>query len=83
MYIHKDNLSEADSRALKTVEDILRDSIVGFVRFENFRKKALGNVKLRFQYDWSADDPDNHVYFEGVGYLFINELRDGYGETAS
>lgn len=79
-YISKSNLSDADKWALKQVEDILSDSITGFQRFDNFREKSLGEVELRFQYNWIADDLDR-ISFIGVGYLKLDELYDDETES--
>lgn len=64
-------LSKEEKTAFNIVSDILRDSIVGFQSFNNFKHNKDGEVVLRFQYDWS-------VQFTGVGYILLEELYRGF-----
>jgi len=82
-YRNKDKLSEDDKADLKEVSDILKKHITGFVEFNNFQiSNKTKEVKIRFQYDWCADDRDdphsNLQTFIGVGYLFLEELYKGF-----
>lgn len=74
-YIKKDKLSPEDKEALNVVTNILKDHIGGFSEFNNFNLKE-GKIKLRVQYDYSHDDEG--IPFIGVGYLFLDELLNGF-----
>ena len=67
-------LSEEEKEKFKEVETILKDEILGFVRFQNFRKHPTGKCQLRFQYDYTAGDTDRTFSFIGVGYLLLEQL---------
>lgn len=73
--------TEEEKQALDTVNNILKDSIVGFSKFNNFNVRPEG-IRLRFQYHWDADneDTDNKNPFIGVGYLWLEELLNGFSE---
>lgn len=71
-YIAKSTLSPDDIIAFNKIESILRNSIEGFVEFNNLRKtKFLNEKELRFQYHWSES-------FTGVGYILLDELYKGF-----
>lgn len=76
-YINKKELSDEDKAMLAKIEELLKEHIVGFERFDNFR---LGNKskrpQIRIQYNWGADDDTRH--FTGVGYLLIDDLLHGF-----
>ena len=79
-YPDKSKWSGEDLAMHKEVTDILKASITGFSEFNHFRLVSGGEVQIRFQYDWTADDPDTkqRTYFVGVGYLEIDELFTGF-----
>lgn len=62
------------------VESILKEAVVGFARFNNFRLSKDGKKQVRFQYNWGADDDTRP--FIGVGYLLIDELLYGFNKEA-
>lgn len=66
---------QADIDAHNRVADILRAHIDGFSRFQNFTMSKDGDVRLRFQYNYSYD---GGVSFTGVGYIDLNELLNGF-----
>ena len=70
-----ESLSEQSKHDIAEIEVILRELICGFIRFGNFTDD--GNI--RFFYDWNADSQDYHkIYFDGVGYIDIKTLREGF-----
>jgi len=78
-YINKKKFTEEDWKAFDTVTAILRESIVGFGEFNNFKiTEKTGEVKVRFQYNWTADDDDNSRSYTGVGYLLLTTLVEGF-----
>lgn len=76
-YIKKDTLSEEDLEAFREVSDILKDHIIGFVKFNNFQY-IKDVIRLRFQYNWGAEE--NTLSFTGVGYIELDELLNGFKE---
>lgn len=66
-----------DQEAFNEVETILRECIMGFSKFFNFRIRK-DKIQLRFKYSWTADDPDRTTSFTGVGYLMLEELLNGF-----
>jgi len=77
-YIDKSKFTESDKEAFNDVEKILRASILGFNEFNNFKLTKNGEIGLRVQYDYSADDEGNSRPFTGVGYIKLNELKNGF-----
>lgn len=77
-YIDKSKLSDEDKQALKTIETMLKKHIKGFEKFNNFRFDSQNRLKIRFQYDWSADEESRTIPFTGVGYLLVDELLNGF-----
>lgn len=77
--INKDNLTDEEKQKIKEIEEILKKSVFGFSKFQNFKKDKEGNAVIRLKYDYSADDESNSSpYFVGVGYLKIDELKNGF-----
>lgn len=77
--INRENLTEEERGKIKEIEEILKKSVFGFSKFQNFKKDKEGNAQIRVQYDYSADDKSNSSpYFIGVGYLKIDELKNGF-----
>lgn len=80
-YLDMSKLTNEELEKFKEVEDILRKAIKGFSKFNHFR---LGTItkepQIRFQYNWNADI-ENSFHFTGVGYLFIDELKNGFKES--
>lgn len=65
------------SSEITRIAEILREHVVGFSKFFNFKKKR-GKTFLRFDYDWGAANSTMH--FIGVGYLDLEHLRYGFPE---
>jgi hypothetical protein len=58
---------------------ILKNSIVGFSRFQNFKtNNKSSELTIRFQYDWTAHDRSLGIPFTGVGYILLDELLNGF-----
>ena len=63
------------------VTEILKEHVVGFVRFFNFRMdtpKGGGDPVLVLRLDYNWGEADGTRYFVGVGYVTLDELRDGF-----
>ena len=77
-YINPSDLTESDKQALYVVTEMLKKHITGFQKFNNFKIDRNNRLVLRFQYNWTADDPTNSHPFSGVGYLGVDELLNGF-----
>ncbi|MEN9655882.1 MAG: hypothetical protein RL311_814 [Bacteroidota bacterium] len=76
-YIGKNNLTEDVKLEIKNVESILKNAIVGFRSFTNFRLSVKENKpQIRFDYNYNYDN--NDTSFSGVGYILIDELLNGF-----
>lgn len=77
-YIRKE-FTEEESEARKKVVSILSNHIKGFSDFHNFRKsKKTDELQVRFDYNWEADAEHPCRSFIGVGYITLNELKNGF-----
>lgn len=78
--IDKNKFTEADQKAFDKVTEVLRKHITGFTEFNNFRRTPDGELQIRLQYNWEADNerPDSLGYFTGVGYILVDELLNGF-----
>lgn len=76
-YIDKRKLSEDDVNAFNTVTEILKKHIYGFCEFNNFLLSKKGRVLLRLQYNYNYDTSGS---FNGVGYILLDELLNGFEE---
>jgi hypothetical protein len=78
-YIDKSKFAKEEKEAFDNIEAILKKHITGFHEFNNFRiSRKTNELELRFQYSWTADDPDSRVSFSGVGYILLDELLNGF-----
>ena len=77
-YIKKDSLNDDDKNKLVEVTEILKQSIIGFSSFSNFRIEKNGELGIRIQYDWTAHDRSLGIPFTGVGYILLDELLNGF-----
>lgn len=75
--LDKSAFTPDEKEAFETVTNLLKNHIVGFSSFQNFRQKD-GKVELRFQYDYNYDN--GGLPFTGVGYILLDELLNGFGE---
>ena len=70
-------LNEEETDKLKEVSEILKKVIIGFSSFNHFKLDNRDEIRLRFQYNYGADDKEGH-YFIGVGYIYLDELLNGF-----
>lgn len=75
-YINKSKLSKDEWRQIETIESILKDAVIGFASFSNFRFDKNNEVQIRLQYNYGAEDGDTS--FIGVGYILLDELLNGF-----
>lgn len=75
---NKNKWENEEMENFKKCEDIIKKSIVGFVEFNHFKTSKKGEILIRFQYDWTADEPNRNMSFTGVGYLSLEELYKGF-----
>lgn len=80
-YINKRELSEEENSKFLEVENILKNIVLGFSKFNNFKIRKSGEVCVRFQYNWTADSDKQELPFTGVGYLLLDELLNGFRES--
>lgn len=76
-YINKSKFTEGDQKAFDEMSTLLNAHVRGFERFDNFCHSRSGKLRLRFQYNWTADEPGS-MPFTGVGYLLLEELYKGF-----
>lgn len=79
--IYRAGLSSEAKEADKRVNFILKDHIIGFSEFQNFCHTKDGEIRLRLQYNWGAED--DSMPFTGVGYILLTELLNGFNEFSS
>ena len=60
---------EQHKEQIKEISNILKETIKGFVKFNNFKPRKEGGFCVRVQYKWDAS-------FTGVGYFNINDFKD-------
>ena len=77
--IDRSKFTDVEKAKDAEVNAILKKSIVGFSRFQNFKTNNKANaLTLRFQYDWTAHDRSLGITFTGVGYILLDELLNGF-----
>jgi len=54
---------------IEKIESLLKQCIVGFVRFQNFKPYKDGSIKIRYQVYY-----DEQKTFIGVAYTDLNDL---------
>lgn len=79
-YINRREFTDEAKEADKKVSDILKANIYGFQSFSNFCHDKDGNIRIRIQYNWGAED--NSMPFTGVGYCLLTELLNGFNEVS-
>ena len=58
------SVQEKYKAEIKQIEDILKQVIEGFIKFNNFKITHNGVIHIRCQYYWSSN-------FAGVGYFAL------------
>ncbi len=76
-YINKSKFTDELVKAFNSITSILTDHITGFSEFNNFKLRKNGEIVIRFQYNWTADEAKD-IYYIGVGYLGLDELLNGF-----
>lgn len=77
--IDRSKFTDVEKEKDAEVNAILKKSIVGFSRFQNFKTNNKANaLTIRFQYDWTAHDRSLGIPFIGVGYILLDELLNGF-----
>ena len=72
-YLSKE-VKEEHAEQIAEISEILKATIGGFQRFDNFKIKKNGLVVIRCQFDWSYKDGQRPFY--GVGYFPITDWLD-------
>lgn len=72
-YLPRD-IQDIRCKEIGRIEEILRGCITGFSKFFNFKRRKCGELVLRFDYDWGADQDTTR--FIGVGYLAVRQLQE-------
>ena len=74
--IDKSKFTEDEKSQNELVTNILKKAIHGFSSFQNFRvNPTTSKPEIRFQYNYNYD---GGLPFTGVGYIFIEELLNGF-----
>lgn len=76
--INRDLLNPEAKEKDEIINEILKKSIAGFSRFQNFKKNKNDEPQIRFQYNYGYDGEG--IYFIGVGYILIDELLNGFND---
>jgi DNA repair ATPase RecN len=69
-------LTKEDRQVHKQVTELLKKTVVGFIKFNHFKLNNKGEKQIRLQYNYGA--ADNSMPFTGVGYVLIDELLNGF-----
>lgn len=77
----KPEVREAHKEPIDRISAILREHVIGFSEFYNFRHDKEGAVVLRFNYNWGAENDSMH--YQGVGYAKLDHLLHGFPEGAT
>ena len=80
------HFTNEDREALQKVKQLLKKAIYGFSNFTNFFYNKKNVLCVRFYYDWSfkLDNDEQKIPirdgqpFKGVGYLYFDELLNGF-----
>lgn len=63
------SVEAAHADVITKISAVLKESIEGFVKFNNFKPRPDGSFAVRVQYKWDAS-------FVGVGYFEIDEFKN-------
>jgi hypothetical protein len=59
---------EANKSAIEEIEKLLRESVVDFVSFQNFKPRKDGSITVRCQTRWAP-------WFTGVTYIPLDNFK--------
>lgn len=62
---------EANAEGIKKIEELLKEAVHGFVRFQNFKPRKEGSFCVRCQTKWSES-------FTGVSYFPLENFKPGH-----
>ena len=82
-YIDMSKLNQEELDAHQEVTDILKETIRGFKKFNNFQFNKRSNtdrVVIRIQLNYGADNPGS-IPFTGVNYFYADELHYGFDDN--
>lgn len=77
--IDRSKFTEKEKEIDKQINEILKISIVGFRRFQNFKLDKDNNIIIRFQYNYDYEKSIS-AGFTGVGYILLDELLNGFNK---
>jgi hypothetical protein len=69
---------EENKEAIEEVSNLLKESLNGFSRFDNFKPRKDGSFSVRCQYNYNHGEKG--LPFYGVGYFGINEFENEFIE---
>lgn len=67
-YLSK-GVKESHKSQIEEIEAILKETVEGFVRFDNFKPRKNGTIAVRMQTRWSDS-------FTGVEYINIEKFKN-------
>lgn len=67
-YLSKEVINKHKEQ-IEEISNILKTTISGFVKFNNFKIDKTGDILIRVQYHWDK-------MFVGVGYFNIEEFKE-------
>ena len=65
----KPEVKEAHKAQIEEISDILKETVFGFVRFDNFKPRKSGSFAVRMQTHWDER-------FTGVQYNDIEDFKN-------
>lgn len=71
----KKEIQEKYKEQIDEISKILKETIPGFSKFNNFKMNKDGSFSIRCQYEYDYGNP-NSIHFIGVGYFNINDFKD-------
>jgi hypothetical protein len=72
-YISSD-VKESHREQIEEIESILRETVAGFYRFDNFKPRKDGSFAIRLHYNYNHGE--DGLPFDGVGYFDIKEFKN-------
>ena len=67
-----DNLKEDEE--VKYIKNLLKEIIVGFSSFSNFRASNTNILRIQFNWNYETHNPT----YVGIGYISLKELKEGF-----